>query len=117
MDARFQSELAITALVIASRIKSASKRNSAACLFTHGQVILIASRRLKKKKKQKMKQEDESEKRERKKKEKNSDSKMGYITSRNLSVFCSSRVYSDERIPAMRCAIFSSRKSQQSRFF
>lgn len=50
MDARFQSELAITALVIASRIKSASKRNSAACLFTHGQVILIASRRLKKKK-------------------------------------------------------------------
>lgn len=71
----------------------------------------------KKKKKQKMKQEDESEKRERKKKEKNSDSKMGYITSRNLSVFRSSRVYSDERIPAMRCAIFSSRKSQQSRFF
>lgn len=44
-----------------------------------------------------MKQEDESEKRERKKKEKNSDSKMGYITSRNLSVFRSSRVYSDER--------------------
>lgn len=68
MDARFQSELAITALVIASRIKSASKRNSAACLFTHGQVILIASRRLKKKKKTKNETGVKKEKERKKKK-------------------------------------------------
>lgn len=68
MDARFQSELAITALVIASRIKSASKRNSAACLFTHGQVILIASRRLKKKKKKIKNETGVKKEKERKKK-------------------------------------------------
>lgn len=67
MDARFQAELAITAFVIATRIKSGSERNSAACLFTHGQAILIASRRLKKEKKKK-KQEDESEKKKERKK-------------------------------------------------